>query len=330
MLDLLEAARGKAQVFVAAPAAYPYGSKFRNSATAFFELPTRKFDLVTFLKLIIWARKRQIQIIHSHGRGAGIFSRLMKLFGFKVVHSFHGIHPNSGVSAWIKSGLDLILNPLTDAFVFVSEGERQIAEKRSLIGDRSHIKISPGIRLNKNYLPPSPPRSPFKFGTLARLDRIKGIDVLLKKLAHFSRKNPNIDWRFFHAGEGPDMPVIPFEIKERVCFVGWVKEPSEFLKTINIYISASISEAFNISVLEAVSQGLPCLVSDIPGHRQFIDGEVATGFSLEDDNDFSEKLACLLYGRPFKPKTHKIFLEEFSAENQTNRYLNWIVDLSES
>jgi glycosyltransferase involved in cell wall biosynthesis len=168
------------------------------------------------------------------------------------------------------------------------------------------------------------PEPPFKFGTLARLDRVKGIDILLNNLVRFRQQFPDTDWIFFHAGGGGDMPLIPNSIRENVNFIGPVDEPFEFLKSINVYLSGSLSESFNISVLEAISQGLPCLISDIRGHHHFIEAGVATGFRLDNSDDFCIKLDKILRKNDKDQLTQKKFLEGYSKDQNADKYLKFL------
>jgi hypothetical protein len=82
--------------FVAAPKDEPYyaGWNENENVNDIIEIPHRRFSVLTFFKLVRYVLRKEICIIHSHGKGAGLYSRGMKLFcpGVIVMHSFHGLH----------------------------------------------------------------------------------------------------------------------------------------------------------------------------------------------------------------------------------------------
>lgn len=53
--------------------------KTSNKIKASFNLPYRKFSLLILFNLIDFVKINNIEIIHSHGNGAGLYSRLLKL-----------------------------------------------------------------------------------------------------------------------------------------------------------------------------------------------------------------------------------------------------------
>lgn len=65
---------------------------------------------------------------------------------------------------------------------------------------------------------------------------------------------------------------------DHVLFVGFQSNPHQYMAISNIYTSASSSEGFSISVLEALHCGLGLFLSDIPSHREVI--EQASGIYL--------------------------------------------------
>jgi len=68
-------------IFVAAPIEEPYGTEWlkKLGTENYFELPYRKFSVLKFLKLRAFIKKNKIQIIHAHGKGAGVYARLLKI-----------------------------------------------------------------------------------------------------------------------------------------------------------------------------------------------------------------------------------------------------------
>lgn len=60
-------------------------------------------------------------------------------------------------------------------------------------------------------------------------------------------------------------------VKERCFFVGPVNNVDEYLKASDVYLMPSLYEGFGISAIEAMGVGLPCVLSDVPGLKDFKD-----------------------------------------------------------
>ena len=295
-LDFARALQADSTVYLASPNDPPYGAAFSALAEKHVFIPHRRFSLCAFFRLWHLVKSEQIDVIHSHGRGAGIYSRLLRLTGAKIIHSFHGIHREPTVSGRIKFLLDRILNPFTDGFVFVSESERAEAARLHLGSKRFEIVYAvislPNLPKKSSY------QHPIQLGSISRLTYVKGIDLLLTNLLIFQKKYPNIQWEFHLAGDGDLKVCVPNELRARVILHGLIPEPYAFLKTLDIYLANSRWESFNISVLEAVACHLPALISDVRGHEYFIRSGVARGFEFNNPNQFSANLLDLIQNKP--------------------------------
>lgn len=81
--------------YIASPIDEPFGIRWLGQLNdKFFRLPHRKFSLSYFIRLIRFVKKNKIRIIHAHGKGAGIYARLIKLFipSVKIIFTWHGFH----------------------------------------------------------------------------------------------------------------------------------------------------------------------------------------------------------------------------------------------
>lgn len=106
-----------------------------------------------------------------------------------------------------------------------------------------------------------------------RLDRQKGIDILLKAWAKVKaqEKVP----RLLILGQG----ALESELKElakflgivdSVEFVGLVSNPEDYLKKSSIFVLASRAEGMSNALLEAMCIGLSCIATNISGSRELI------------------------------------------------------------
>ncbi|MBU6154235.1 MAG: glycosyltransferase family 4 protein [Bdellovibrionales bacterium] len=287
---MVRAIKDQVDVFIAAPDEAPYGPKFRELSKDFFALPHRSFRVDVLIRLLIWARRHQIKIIHSHGRGAGYYSRLLYFLGFKILHTPHGVHREESFWGELKFLSDRLLSYFTDQFIFVSEGEKHIAEQLKFKNAHKGQILFPILNGSDRPLPKqgsTPLKDPpfFTFGSLGRIDPIKGIEGLLDMLQEFKKAHPEIQWKWIHAGPGVP-PMVPEAIRDQVTFMGPVDDPQMLFDRIDGFIAPSISESFNLSVAEALMAGIPCLISNIPGHEHYLKAGVALRYSIENCADF--------------------------------------------
>ena len=72
---------GQCAVYIAAPREEPYWERYVRlvGETRVCEIPHRRFSLGALRRLTEWCRTQNIEILHSHGRAAGLYGRLGRL-----------------------------------------------------------------------------------------------------------------------------------------------------------------------------------------------------------------------------------------------------------
>lgn len=80
-------------------------------------------------------------------------------------------------------------------------------------------------------------------------------------------------------GDGVEKEMLNKTIKnkEQVFLVGQVNNSLEYYQSADFFISASLAEGLPNTVLEAMSCGLPCLLSDIGPHREMLNYDKDAG-----------------------------------------------------
>lgn len=115
------------------------------------------------------------------------------------------------------------------------------------------------------------------------------------------------------------------ECKEKadshVKMIGFQSDPIAYMNISDVYVSASKSEGFSISVLEALSCGLGLLLSDIPSHREVVEmgRDVYLGETFSQDC-FKAKLGALREGKINKNDIMAFQEKELSAKKMTAGY----------
>lgn len=155
----------------------------------------------------------------------------------------------------------------------------------------------------KNYVTKQDYARTYKYIFLGRLEKIKNIKVILKYLEN----HPELEMSFDFAGEG----ALEADIKRaarkdrRIRYLGkWSKEEIKTkLHEYDFLVLPSWREPYGIVLLEALSSGVPCIVSDALGPSEIIqnrhDGLV---FGLKDEDGFA-KVMDKSYAIP--PKEYK-------------------------
>ncbi len=92
------------------------------------------------------------------------------------------------------------------------------------------------------------------------------------------------------------------EYKNRgnIKFVGFVNHMNlvDYYHSSDLFVFPTLGEGFGLVILEAMSSGLPCLVSDLAGGDDAVDnGKNGFVFKAGDDKDFSSKLQWFVDNR---------------------------------
>ena len=110
---------------------------------------------------------------------------------------------------------------------------------------------------------------------IGRLVKQKGFSFLLKAFAVLVKKRES---KLVILGEGNLRQTLEAEIEELgihycVSLPGFVQDPFFYLKRSSVYALSSESEPFGLSVVEALSVGLPVVCTDTEGPRDIINND---------------------------------------------------------
>ena len=242
-------------------------------------------------------------VVHIHAEGPAFFSWIPKLFGKRVVVTIHGLDWSR--EKW-KSGF---------GSKFIRQGEKNAVKYADEIivlskGVQDYFKDTYGRETH--FIPNGVNRPEIKeaklitekFGLtkdsyilfLGRLVPEKGIRYLVEAF-----KNVKTDKKLVIAGGSSDTDSFMKELKElakgedRILFTGFVQGEmlEELYSNAYIYTLPSDLEGMPLSLLEAMSYGNCCLVSDIPECAEVVEDK-ALIFQKSNVEDLQEKLqdAC--------------------------------------
>ncbi|MBI5935027.1 MAG: glycosyltransferase family 4 protein [Chloroflexi bacterium] len=113
-----------------------------------------------------------------------------------------------------------------------------------------------------------------------------GVDVLAKAFVKVAQQNPNVDLLLIGGGsQGQAIRQILHRggVLDRVTMPGQItqKDLPRFYNMADLYISPSHVDGSSVSLMEALACGIPCLVSDIPANKEWVE-EGVNGWLFRD------------------------------------------------
>ena len=158
------------------------------------------------------------------------------------------------------------------------------------MGDRQTTVVPNLVDVNYFTLPRRPRQmDPFAFVAICRLEQEKGIDTLLKAFAKsFSKHEPV---KLVIGGDGSQQGKLEalsadIGIEDKVEFKGLLsrQEVREVMWKSNALVSSSHVETFGITLIEAMSTGLPVIATNSGGPAEFINDQVGTLVPAGDED----------------------------------------------
>lgn len=122
-------------------------------------------------------------------------------------------------------------------------------------------------------------------------------------------------------GSGEKETECKAKADDHIRMLGFQTDPIAYMNISDVYVSASKSEGFSISVLEALSCGLGLFLSDIPSHREVVEmgQDVYLGETFSPD-DFEVKLKALKERKINKSVIRAFQEKELSAKSMAVGY----------
>ena len=259
----------------------------------------------SFLATIVATAKAvfgKYDVIHFHAEGPCIMLWLPKLFGIRVVATIHGLDWQRSkwgnfASRMLKLG-ERVAARRADEVIVLSKNVQEYFEE---VYGRKTVFIPNGIE-KPCYRPPEKIRQRFglkKDGYILFLARIvpeKGLHYLIDAF-----KQTVTDKRLVIAGGCSHSQEYQEEIRQRcapdprIILTGFVqgRELEELYSNAWIFVLPSDIEGMALSLLEAMSYGNCCLVSDIPENTE-VTGKYADTFRKGDTQSLKERLEYLL------------------------------------
>ena len=290
--------------------------------------------------LIMWLRKlvktRNIDIVHAHQYSPYSYAWFAHwALGVKLVFTEHGrFHPDRHrtKARWINP----FFARTTDHLIAISSATREaLVEFEYLPRHRIDIiynGIAPlAVSLERQQrlrqqLGIAPEDT--ILGTVARLDGVKNQPLMLKATRRLLDVGHQV--RLLLVGDGPERAALEAEaaslqLGNAVLFTGFQTEPADYLSLMDLFLLPSFTEGTSMTLLEAMSLGIPTVATRVGGTPEIVDDNV-TGLLVDSDDltGFTHAIETLLADAALRKTlgaaASATFAERFSASTMAEQY----------
>lgn len=285
--------------------------------------PARVLETLAYLATL------RPQVIHPHNPSSLHYALLGKtVSGAKLVLTYHGRGLREartpGAGEWHR----------TDAVVSVSQGavaqlpEAVPASRVTVI--RNGVLPTPPLRTRDEVRRELGLDNGLVGIMVARMDGLKGHDTLVRALAALRDSGRMVT--LLVAGDGAERPQIEAlaqELRlgpERLRFLGFRTDVPDLLAASDFFLLPSVTEGLPLSLLEAMTHGLPALATPVGGIPEVIrDGEHGFLVPVHGHAELAAAMARLVDDpallRTLGDRARRRAAEEFSFERMTREYL---------
>lgn len=301
------------------------------------------YNLIAIIKLYRYLRKNKVDILQTVffnvnllGRLAGILAGVEKIIIEE--HSYYErYNPRFG---FLLRGINRYLSRFTYKIIACADiVAKKISLQENIPEDKFCVipnTVDPQRMLpagNKDVL-----RKSFNIaereivvGFIASFAKRKGHKFLMEALEEIIKEVPRL--KVLLAGTGALKDEITAMVEEKgmsryVVFLGLRHDIPDILSLLDIYVQPSLAEAFSISVTEAMSMGVPCVVTDVGGNREII-GSDDCGIIIPpaDPGALKDAIVRLAQDATLREKIGKTGAQRIACTFSPQRYVGSLEEL---
>lgn len=266
------------------------------------------YDLRNIIEIKNYIVNGGYDIVHSHTFPTQMWVALSKLFlrnkKVKFITTEHSTHNRRREKFYFRY-IDRFIYYQYDSIISITEKTRDnllewIDPKRKKID--KHIIIENGIDIEKIKVALPYKKSDLIEGVsdntklicmVGRFSEAKDQPTLIRAISNLQK-----EVHLVLVGEGPLMGkneelAEELNISDRVHFLGFRKDISRILKTVDIVILSSYWEGFGLAAVEGMAAGKPVIVSNVEGLNSVVE-ESRLKYKSNDFNELANKINEIL------------------------------------
>ncbi|MGE4444822.1 MAG: glycosyltransferase [Candidatus Altimarinota bacterium] len=283
----------------------------------------KRFSFSYLLELNKFIKINNIDLIVSSSANAGIYSRLIKFLNkkVKVIYVSHGWSSiyNGGKLAFLYTSIERQLSKISDSIICISKKDFENAKKIIGINEDKLKWITNKIYPVNNQEKIHRQNERIKLLTVARLESPKRVDLLIEA----TKDLDNIELHI--VGDGSQRNYLESLKHKNVFFHGEIDGFNDF-KNYDIFALISDSEGLPLSALEAMSSGLPIILSDVGGCFELID---ENGMLVKNNVDQIKNtiISAISNKNRFSTNSINLFNNKYNLELNKHVYMNYYKEI---
>ncbi|WP_125764320.1 glycosyltransferase [Companilactobacillus hulinensis] len=290
--------------------------------------PKHMFKYLSVLKclhkLII---DKNIQLVHAHSTIAGITMVLYKMHYHDcppivfTPHAYFSEVDRGHVKNTILKIAEKFMSRHFAKVIHVSDGEQDYALANKLVTQGQSVVINNGVPFHEYEKVQHPATS---FVNVARCSFQKNPQLFIKIAAKITKAMPNSN--FTWVGDGPMLnecraEVVRLGLSAKVHFIGYRNNPYKYLESSDVFFSTSRYEGQPFSVLEAISEKMPLLITDVIGHKELVDhnGILLTDEIINDSAKLTTAFTTVINDKTeFSDASYQLYEKKYNVMNMVD------------
>lgn len=277
-----------------------YGAQRANPEELECDLPVRLYDAHTYRSITAFKdnkiaydnlnkvlRENDVEVIHCNTPVGGMIGRICgkKNKVRKIIYTVHGFHFYKGAPLFNRTVLkwaEHIMARWTDAIITINHEDYAYAQKMKLRkGGKAYYMPGVGIDSKQFALDDAVRQAKRQelglndedvmLISAGDLNENKNNTVIISALAKLQNKKVH----YFLCGLGDKADDLRKQAQEaglgdNVQLLGFRRDMKELLQAADVFVLPSFREGLSRSIMEAMSSGLPCIVSRIRGNVDLV------------------------------------------------------------
>lgn len=293
------------------------------------------FEIIKNVYLITkYIREHDIDIVHSHHRMTTMYCKIINKFKkIKYVHTQHlCIEDKLAITGKILSNTNIIC---------VSNAAKEILLNKCNVKPKSILTIYNTVNTNKTEHSVSEKvinlrnKGYYIIAQINRLVDYKGVFDFIKAAEIVCKRNNKI--KFIMLGDGPEREkledyISSNNLQDSIFLLGSKNNIIDYYKYIDLVVISSYIEGLPLVPLEAFSQSIPVIGTNIPGTDEEIIDEL-NGFLVETNRPdiIAEKIIYLYNNKKvyksMSIEAKNIFESRFSKEQYIESHKKYYKEL---